>query len=117
YQLLRVWSAAPGSISNRGRIPFRARTVPLLCFRAANTAGARRGRWLVPRWYSSAILPAVVSCKQEVAMAGVKFVVIYSRLTDVEVFEKLYREEHIPMALKNWSDQDRRNKDSGLSAG
>jgi len=50
-------------------------------------------------------------------MAGVKFVVIYPRPTDVEVFEKLYREEHIPMALKNWSDQDRRNKDSGLSAG
>ena len=33
-------------------------------------------------------------------MAGVKFVVIYPRPTDVEVFEKLYRDEHIPMAVE-----------------
>jgi len=33
-------------------------------------------------------------------MAGVKLVVIYPRPTDVERFEKLYTEEHIPMAIK-----------------
>ena len=33
-------------------------------------------------------------------MAGVKFVVIYPRPTDVEAFEKVYRDEHIPMAVE-----------------
>jgi len=37
--------------------------------------------------------------KKEVAMAGVKLVVIYPRPTDVERFEKVYTEEHIPMAI------------------
>jgi uncharacterized protein (TIGR02118 family) len=32
-------------------------------------------------------------------MAGVKLVVIYPRPTDIEVFEKLYQEEHVPMAV------------------
>ena len=31
-------------------------------------------------------------------MAGVKFVVIYPRPTDIEAFEKVYTEEHVPMA-------------------
>jgi uncharacterized protein (TIGR02118 family) len=33
-------------------------------------------------------------------MAGVKFVVIYPRPTDIDVFEKVYRDEHIPMAVE-----------------
>ena len=33
-------------------------------------------------------------------MAGVKLVVIYPRPTDVEAFEKVYRDEHIPMAVE-----------------
>jgi uncharacterized protein (TIGR02118 family) len=32
-------------------------------------------------------------------MDGVKLVVIYPRPTDVERFEKVYTEEHIPMAI------------------
>ena len=32
-------------------------------------------------------------------MAGVKLVVIYPRPTDIDVFEKLYQEEHVPMAV------------------
>jgi uncharacterized protein (TIGR02118 family) len=32
-------------------------------------------------------------------MAGVKFVVIYPRPRDIAVFEKLYQEEHVPMAV------------------
>ncbi len=33
-------------------------------------------------------------------MAGVKFLVLYPQPTDVEKFEKLYLEEHIPMAIE-----------------
>ena len=33
-------------------------------------------------------------------MAGVKFVVIYPRPKDVEAFEKVYQEEHVPMAVE-----------------
>lgn len=33
-------------------------------------------------------------------MAGVKMTVIYPRPKDVEAFEKLYQEEHIPMAVE-----------------
>jgi hypothetical protein len=33
-------------------------------------------------------------------MAGVKLVVIYPRPTDVEHFEKIYTEEHLPMAVE-----------------
>jgi uncharacterized protein (TIGR02118 family) len=33
-------------------------------------------------------------------MAGVKFVVIYPRPTDIDAFEKVYRDEHIPMAVE-----------------
>lgn len=32
-------------------------------------------------------------------MAGVKLVVIYPRPTDIDAFEKLYQEEHVPMAV------------------
>jgi uncharacterized protein (TIGR02118 family) len=32
-------------------------------------------------------------------MAGVKLVVIYPRPTDLDAFEKLYQEEHVPMAV------------------
>jgi uncharacterized protein (TIGR02118 family) len=33
-------------------------------------------------------------------MPGVKIVVIYPRPTDVEAFEKIYQDEHVPMAGK-----------------
>ena len=33
-------------------------------------------------------------------MAGVKFVVIYPRPTDIDAFEKVYQEEHVPMAVE-----------------
>ena len=33
-------------------------------------------------------------------MAGVKFIVIYPRPTDIEAFEKVYQDEHVPMAVK-----------------
>jgi len=34
-------------------------------------------------------------------MAGVKLVVIYLRPKDIEVFEKLYQEEHVPMVVSS----------------
>jgi len=33
-------------------------------------------------------------------MPGVKLVVIYPRPTDIGVFEKLYAEQHVPMAVE-----------------
>jgi uncharacterized protein (TIGR02118 family) len=33
-------------------------------------------------------------------MAGVKFMVIYPRPTDIEAFEKVYQDEHVPMAVE-----------------
>ncbi len=33
-------------------------------------------------------------------MAGAKFVVIYPTPTDLEAFEKVYQEEHVPMAVE-----------------
>ena len=33
-------------------------------------------------------------------MAGVKFMVIYPRPTDIEAFEKAYQDEHVPMAVE-----------------
>ena len=33
-------------------------------------------------------------------MAGVKFMVIYPRPTDIETFEKVYQDEHVPMAVE-----------------
>ena len=36
-------------------------------------------------------------------MAGVKFMVLYPRPTDVEAFEKVYQHDHIPMAVAKLS--------------
>lgn len=33
-------------------------------------------------------------------MAGVKFMVMYPRPTDIEAFEKVYQDEHVPMAVE-----------------
>jgi len=33
-------------------------------------------------------------------MPGVKFMVIYPRPTDIEAFEKVYQDEHVPMAVE-----------------
>jgi len=33
-------------------------------------------------------------------MAGVKFMVIYPRPKDIEAFEKVYQEKHMPMAVE-----------------
>jgi len=33
-------------------------------------------------------------------MAGVKFIVIYPRPIDIEAFEKVYQDEHVPMAVE-----------------
>ncbi len=33
-------------------------------------------------------------------MAQVKFMVMYPRPTDIQAFEKLYQEEHVPMAVE-----------------
>ena len=36
-------------------------------------------------------------------MAGAKLVVVYPRPKDVETFEKVYQNEHVPMAVANLS--------------
>lgn len=33
-------------------------------------------------------------------MAGVKFMVIYPRPTDIDAFEKVYQDEYVPMAVE-----------------
>jgi uncharacterized protein (TIGR02118 family) len=35
-------------------------------------------------------------------MPGVKIVVLYPRPKDIEAFEKLYQEEHVPMAVEKF---------------
>ncbi len=35
-------------------------------------------------------------------MPGVKIVVLYPRPKDVDAFEKVYQQEHVPMAVKNF---------------
>ena len=35
-------------------------------------------------------------------MPGVKVMAIYPRPKDIDAFEKLYQEEHVPMAVKNF---------------
>ena len=40
-------------------------------------------------------------------MAGVKFVVIYPRPTDIDAFEKVYLEEHVPMAVEKLEGKTR----------
>ena len=36
-------------------------------------------------------------------MAGVKLIVMYPRPLDIDAFEKLYQEEHVPMAVEKLS--------------
>ena len=33
-------------------------------------------------------------------MAGIKFLVLYPRPTDIDTFENLYQKEHVPMAVE-----------------
>jgi uncharacterized protein (TIGR02118 family) len=40
-------------------------------------------------------------------MAGVKLVVIYPRPTNIEAFEKLYQDEHVPMAVEKLAGKTR----------
>ena len=40
-------------------------------------------------------------------MAGVKFMVLYPRPTDIEAFEKMYQNDHIPMAVAKLSGKTR----------
>jgi uncharacterized protein (TIGR02118 family) len=40
-------------------------------------------------------------------MAEVKLVVIYPRPTDIEAFEKAYRNEHVPMAVEKLAGKTR----------
>lgn len=38
-------------------------------------------------------------------MAGAKVIVIYPRPTDIDAFEKVYKNEHVPMAVQKLSDK------------
>jgi uncharacterized protein (TIGR02118 family) len=40
-------------------------------------------------------------------MPAVKFLVLYPRPTDIETFEKLYQNEHVPMALEKLAGKTR----------
>jgi uncharacterized protein (TIGR02118 family) len=40
-------------------------------------------------------------------MAGAKLIVIYPRPTDIEAFDKVYSEEHVPMAVAKLSGKTR----------
>jgi uncharacterized protein (TIGR02118 family) len=40
-------------------------------------------------------------------MPGVKLVVIYPRPTNIETFEKLYQDEHVPMAVEKLAGKTR----------
>ena len=46
-------------------------------------------------------------------MAGVKLLVIYPRPKDIEIFEKLYQEEHVPMAVDKLAWQNEVYRDQG----
>jgi uncharacterized protein (TIGR02118 family) len=37
---------------------------------------------------------------KEIEMAGAKLIVIYPRPTDLETFERVYRNQHVPMAVE-----------------
>jgi len=52
-------------------------------------------------------------------MADAKLMVIYPHPKDVDVFEKVYRLEHVPLAVAKLQrqDQDRRNKGTWLPQG
>src|SRR5260370_4864503 len=40
-------------------------------------------------------------------MAGAKLIVIYPRPTDIDAFDKVYGEEHVPMAVEKLSGKNR----------
>jgi uncharacterized protein (TIGR02118 family) len=40
-------------------------------------------------------------------MAGAKLIVIYPRPTDIDAFDKVYGEEHVPMAVEKLSGKTR----------
>jgi len=40
-------------------------------------------------------------------MAGVKLIVMYPRPTDVDAFEKVYQDEHVPMAVEKLAGKTR----------
>lgn len=40
-------------------------------------------------------------------MAATKFIVIYPRPTDIAVFEKVYKEKHVPMAVEKLAGKTR----------
>ena len=40
-------------------------------------------------------------------MAGAKLIVIYPRPTDIDAFDKVYSEEHVPMAVEKLSGKTR----------
>ena len=40
-------------------------------------------------------------------MAGAKLIVIYPRPTDIDAFDKVYREEHVPMAVEKLAGKTR----------
>ena len=40
-------------------------------------------------------------------MAGAKLIVIYPRPTDIEAFDKVYSDEHVPMAVEKLSGKTR----------
>ena len=50
-------------------------------------------------------------------MAGAKLIVIYPRPTDIEVFDKAYAEEHVPMAVNNLIGKSKIVATRFLSAG
>jgi uncharacterized protein (TIGR02118 family) len=45
----------------------------------------------------------VENCKKERQMSDVKLMVIYPRPTNIEAFEKIYIEEHVPLAVAKLS--------------
>jgi uncharacterized protein (TIGR02118 family) len=45
--------------------------------------------------------------RKELCMAGVKLVVMYPRPKDIDLFEKLYQTEHIPMAVQKLAGKTR----------
>lgn len=51
-------------------------------------------------------------------MATAKLIVAYPQPKDVEAFEKIYREEHVPMATANLAGKtNRRHQDLEISTG
>ena len=52
-------------------------------------------------------------------MPGVKFMVIYPRPTDIESFEKVDQDKHVPMAVEKAERQNqiRGDEGAGISSG